>query len=86
MRSSCSRRETINRQPLCPTFSLTGRMPCQPQGSTPLAMVSSTTSDTSAASMSSFAPHSASSSSSERSGETKAKYLQGIPLRSGASL
>ncbi len=72
-------------QPLGMIFSLIGRIPCHPQGSTPLTMVSSSTTETSASSMSSFAPHSASSSSSARSGETNAKYLHGIPLRSGES-
>jgi hypothetical protein len=49
-------------------------------------IVSSRATDISASSMSSLAPHSASSSSSLRSGEANAKYLHGMPLRSGESL
>jgi hypothetical protein len=39
-----------------------------------------------ASSISSLAPHSASNSSSDRSGETNAKYLHGMPFLSGESL
>src|SRR5258705_8368604 len=77
--SSGSLWETTSRQPSLTTLSLIGRTPCQPQGSTPLHMVSSRTTEMFASSISSLAPHSASNSSSGRSGETKAKYLQGMP-------
>src|SRR5437764_15288552 len=78
--------ETTSRQPSLTTLSLIGRTPCHPQGSTPLHIVSSSTTEILASSISRLAPHSASSSSSERSGETKAKYLQGIPFLSGEAL
>ena len=77
---------TTSRVPLGWTFSLIGRTPCQPQGSTPFSIVSSSTTEMSHWSMSSLAPHSASSSSSDRSWDTNAKYLHGMPLRSGESL